>query len=106
MSGLYAVDGSINVTVVDGSSWTGLEAADGSWNVVASNGSSFVGVQHPCGAYWVTPTSSASSVYAPDGSLNVQQSPYGSSGPIKITVVSGSFTPGSSSTPTYYILGF
>jgi len=70
---LYATDGSINVTVVSGSSWSGLYAGDGSLNVIASPGSSFVGLYHPCGALYVTPVTNNSfyAAYAPDGSLYV-----------------------------------
>ncbi len=54
MSGVYAADGSWNVSVVDGSSFTGLYAADGSLNVIKSPGSTFVGMYHPCGALYVS----------------------------------------------------
>jgi len=96
LSGLFAADGSWNVTVVSGSSYTGLMAADGSVNVVSSPGSSYVGAYHPCGALYVTkitasPTSS--SIRAIDGSLNVSVSPYVTPNSQRITVVGGSFGP-------------
>lgn len=106
MSGLYAADGSINVTVVSGSSLTGLYAADRSWNVVLASGSSYVGAVHPCGAYWVTVAPSGTHpLRAPDGSLYVSETPF-TNGGRKVTVVSGSLTPIGTATPTYYIYGF
>lgn len=91
MSGLYAADGSINVTVVDGSSYTGLYAADGSWNVFKADGTHF-GYYHPCGAMIVTVASTGTVVgsHAADGSVNVCTSPYDPSGALRVTVVSGS----------------
>lgn len=101
----YAADGSINVSVVAGSSYTGLYAADGSINVVKATGSVYVGAQHPCGAWWVT-VSPGTNVprRAPDGSLYVNTSG-ANDGSQKVTVVSGSLTPGGS-TATFYIYGF
>lgn len=96
MSGLFANDGSWNVTVVSGSSYTGLMASDGSVNVVASPGNSIVGAYHPCGALYVTKITSAPSVpsiRAIDGSLNVSTSTYVIPNSQKITVVGGSFGP-------------
>lgn len=96
---LYASDGSINLTVVSGSSFTGVYANDGSYNVVVSPGT-YVGAYHPCGALYVTvavsPTTGALPIRAPDGSLYVSVSPYTNGGQ-KVTVVSGSLTPGTSS---------
>lgn len=96
MAGLHAADGSINVTVVDGTSVTGLYAADGSWNVVLSDGSTPVGMYHPCGAFWVTvaPTSAPVPFHAPDGSLYVSESPYTPTGALRVTAVTGDLTPG------------
>jgi hypothetical protein len=94
--GFYAADGSMNVTVVDGVSYTGLYAADGSINVIKSTGLVYVGAYHPCGAWWVTlsptPSTYPNPVRAPDGSLNVSESPYTNGGQ-RVTVVSGSLTP-------------
>lgn len=88
----YAADGSLNVSVVDGSVYTGLYAADGSYNVVISDGSAYVGAYHPCGAWNVTdapaPSTGALPLRAPDGSLNVSQTPYTNGGQ-HVTVVSG-----------------
>lgn len=89
--GLYAADGSINVTVVDGSSWTGLYAKDGSWNVKAR--STEYGAYASCGALLVTLQASAvNGDIAPDGSLNVSVTPF-QPGTFRITVVTGSFGP-------------
>lgn len=91
---LYAADGGINVTVVDGTAITGLYAADGSWNVVLSLNTIPVGVHHPCGGYWVTVTDSNSrGIYHADGSLFVNESPYTHKAGIRVTAVSGDLTP-------------
>lgn len=104
----FASDGSVNVTVVSGSTYTGLFAADGSYNVIKAPGNAYVGASHPCGAWYVTvaisPTVGALPWRAPDGSLYVSVSPYTNGGE-HVTVVSGSLTPGGI-TPTYYIYGF
>lgn len=89
----YATDGSMNVTVVAGSSYTGIYAADGSINVIASPGSTYVGLYHPCGAYYVTPVTDTTirPLIAPDGSLYVTNTgmPRKDQGQ-PVTVVSGS----------------
>lgn len=88
----YAADGSWNVTVVDGLTYTGLAAADGSYNVAVSDGVAYKGAYHPCGAWWVitapAPAVGAQTRTAPDGSLYVTQSPYTNGGQ-RVTVVSG-----------------
>ena len=107
----YAIDGSMNVTVVSGTSYTGLQAADGSINVIVSPGNSYVGLYHPCGAYYVTPVTDTSfrTLYAPDGSLYVTNTgtPSNNQG-TPVTVVSGTLfgPPPVDNHPTYYILGF
>lgn len=90
MSGLYAADGSINVSVVSASG-SQLYASDGSWNVIHVDG---VGVvDTTTGALRVTlTTSNQNSLYAPDGSRYISVSPY-KTNTIRITVVSGSFGP-------------
>jgi hypothetical protein len=95
MSGLHAADGSINVTVVDGTSITGLYAADGSWNVVNVTGSTdWEGVYHACGALNVTLVSSGlGQFYAANGSINVSEDPY-ILGTMRVTAVSGSLSGG------------
>lgn len=109
MSGIAASDGSLNVTVVSGVSYTGVYAADGSINVIKSPGGTYVGAYHPCGAWYVTLVSSPSSptpLRAADGSLNIYTTLGLNSNTIggqAVTVVSGSL---SSFTPTYYIYGF
>lgn len=47
--GIYNSDGSIAVTIVDGTEWTGLYAADGSVNIVEDD-ATYIGLYHPCGA--------------------------------------------------------
>ena len=106
MSGLYAADGSINVTVVDGLSYTGLYAADGSYNVVSVDGSTYTGVMAECGAYNVIPfTSGTPMLFAPCGAFYVTESPY-TLGTMRVTVVSGSLSGSSPGVSTYYYLGF
>jgi hypothetical protein len=98
MAGIYAADGSLNVTVVDGNSLTGLYAADGSLNVVLSPGSGYIGAYAPCGAWYVTLiTSGVVGYYAADGSLNVAESPYTAQGAVRVTAVSGDLSPGGGS---------
>lgn len=87
----YAADGSLNVTVVDGLSYSGLFAPDGSMNVIKSPGGSYVGLQHPCGARYVTTTTGGFvGYYAADGSMyvtNLGMPPTNQGQPV--TVVSG-----------------
>lgn len=45
-TGRYAADGSVRITIVDGSTYTGLYAADSSMNLVLEDGPLY----HPCGA--------------------------------------------------------
>ncbi len=98
-----ATNGSLNVSVVSGSSYTGLYAADGSINVVNASGSTYIGASHPCGAYWVTLSpGTLVGIRAPDGSLYVNTT-NANDGSQYVTVVSGSL---SNHTPTYYIYGF
>ena len=96
-NGLYAANGSMNVTVVSGSTNVGRYAADGSLNVIVSPGGSYVGSYHPCGAAYVTVSpGTLVPVDAPDGSMyvTVASAPSTNSGQ-PVTVVSGSLTPGS-----------
>ena len=92
---LYAADGSLNITVVPGTSVTGLQAADGSLNVVQSAGGTPIGIMHSCGALNVTNVAGGTSPVsynAEDGSVNVIESPYSPTGALKVTVVSGTLT--------------
>lgn len=92
-TGLYATDGSLNISVVDGLSYTGVYSADGSVNVIVSDGSTYVGAYHPCGAWWVTVSPGTTTpLRAPDGSLYVNTS-LAKDGSQSVTVVSGSLTP-------------
>lgn len=89
-----AADGSLRITVVDGSTHAGVYAADGSINVIVSPGSSWVGAYHPCGAWYVTVSpGTLVPARAPDGSLYVQVSPYNGTSGQNVTVVSGSLGP-------------
>lgn len=87
----YAADGSWNVSVVDGSTYTGRYAADGSLNVIKSPGGTYVGDTHPCGAMYVsTNTSGFVTFYAPDGSVYVTNTGMPSTNQGQpVTVVSG-----------------
>lgn len=88
--GLYAANGTINVTVVSGSAFVGAYAADGSLNVLEAPGNAFVGRTAPCGAMYVTvaPGTFVGS-YAPDGSVYVTDDVLERSGALRVTVVSG-----------------
>lgn len=89
--GLYAANGTINCTVVDGLTWTGITAPDGSMYVVAATGLVPCGSTHPCGARWVTVSpGTLCGLYAPDGSWYVTETSTEFSGALRITVVSGS----------------
>lgn len=104
MTGVYASDGSMDITVVSGSTRTGIYAPDGSIYVVVATGLTYVGAYHPCGAWWVTVApSGVHGIRAPDGSLYVSTTPFTNGGQ-RVNVISGSLTSGY--VPTYYILGF
>ena len=64
---LFNADGKVNVTQVDGSTYTGVYAADGSYNVVVDDVSNF-GVMHPCGAYRIN-SSDGTTYYDPTGAI-------------------------------------
>lgn len=104
---IRAADGSLNVTVVSGSSHTGLYAADGSINVIQSPGGSYVGLFHPCGAMYVTSNTSNTflTLFASDGSMYVtNQGMPGKNYGQPVTVVSGSlFGPGGPYLPWLFI---
>jgi hypothetical protein len=72
MAGLLSKDGYLNLTAVSGSTQVGLYAADGSYNVTTS-GTGYRGLFAPCGALNITAVTGSSwaGMYAPDGSLNV-----------------------------------
>lgn len=107
MSGLYAPNGSINLTVVTGTTYTGIYAPDGSLNVIQSPGTIYVGAYHPCGAAYVSiPSTSPVPIRAPDGSLyvdTINSTNVGKGQPV--TVVSGSLGPVTGGL-YYYYLGF
>jgi len=90
MAGLYAANGSWNITVVDGTTMKHLYAPDRSINVFQTTGLTPVGAYHKCGALNVTKvTSGQKHRYAPDGSTNITISPFVSNGAQRVTVVSG-----------------
>ena len=87
---LRAADGSTNVTVVDGSSYTGLYAADGSLNVVQVPGSAYTGLYHACGAYNVVLyTTGETTIQHPCGAWLVSQAGAYVPNTYQVTVVSG-----------------
>lgn len=80
---LYNADGQINLTAVDGSSYTGLYAADGSINIVLNDGSAWTGRYHPCGAWnAVVVSDSSTSAINSNGSLNVISNSFGGYSPL------------------------
>ena len=88
--GLYANDGSINVTVVDGNSYVGAQAADGSLNVLVVDGSDYTGLLAGCGAVNViAAVADSNSYFHPCGAWYISESPY-YTGAVKVTVMSGS----------------
>lgn len=90
-SGIYAEDGSLRVTVVDGNTFVGLYAADGSYNVKVR--SDEFGIYDQSGAILVTVRSTpGAGIYTPNDNLYVSTSPY-VYGSQRVTVVSGSLTP-------------
>lgn len=68
---LYNSDGQINLTVVDGNTYTGAQAADGSYYIVLNDGTSYTGARHRCGAMNAVVTTSRASASAPNGSVYV-----------------------------------
>lgn len=85
----------MNITVTSGEDFSGIYAVDGSINVtIAPNPVvSYIGAQHPSGSLYVTYTETdVSSIRALDGFLYVTTAPY-VSGAAKVTVISGSLTP-------------
>jgi hypothetical protein len=94
--GIRADDGTLRVTVVDGTTNVGLHAPDGSINVIESNGT-YLGLYHPCGALQVTVVDGSAFVgfYAIDGSMNVIESVSRASGATPVTAVSGTLAVGS-----------
>lgn len=88
--GLYANDGSINVTVVDGNSYVGAQAADGSLNVLVVDGSDYTGLLAGCGAVNViAATEDTNNSFHSCGAWLVSETPF-FKGAVRVTVVSGS----------------
>lgn len=95
----YATDGSLNIRVVDGSSYTGRYATDGSTYVVVSDGSTLTGMHHRSGALNVVNTNNGVlSIHHPSGGMYVSDSPY-ATGATRVTVISGSLDGGGGGTP-------
>ena len=87
---LFAADGSLNVTVVDGNSYTGAQAADGSLNVLVVDGTDYTGLLAGCGAVNViAAVADSNSYFHPCGAWYISESPY-YTGAVKVTVMSGS----------------
>jgi len=86
-----ATDGSLNVTVVDGTTWVGRIAKDGSLNVFQVDGSTWTGRNHTSGAVNVVVIASGEyDINNKCGAVNVSVSPY-ITGTQRVTVVSGEF---------------
>ena len=87
---LYAANGTINVTVVSGSSFVGAYAANGSKNIQLAPESGFCGRVAPCGAeYAVNSPEQQQGLYAPNGAIYITDNPNSTSGALHVTVVSG-----------------
>lgn len=86
---VYAADGSINITIVDGATRVGRYAPDGSWYAVVDPTPR--GLNNPCGALNITEATGTDpvSVYSPKGFLRVSTSPYTPTGGQRVTVISG-----------------
>lgn len=98
--GIYAANGSFNITVVTGAAPVGVYAADGSINVfsrpIPIQTDPQVGVYHPCGAWNVVlnnTTAAPIGAYAQNGayyvSTNAGAGVYDPNGALRVTVVSG-----------------
>lgn len=86
----YALDGSWNITVVDGLTRVNDKAPDGSFNVVNDPGATILRARHPCGAQYVKKvTTGIVPRRNPTGALNVAISPYVATGAQRVTVVAG-----------------
>ena len=85
-----AQDGSVNVTVVDGSDYVGAIASNGSLNVVVEP-SNIYGATHPSGAWNVADVTGNETMSrrSPEGWMNVTTDSI-LSGAMRITVVGGS----------------
>lgn len=85
-----AANGTKNVSVVTGASYTGLYAADGSFNVVQVPGSTYTGLYHPCGAYNVVLyTTGNTTLQHPCGAYLVSQVGAYIPNTYQVTVVAG-----------------
>lgn len=88
-TGKGAVDGSWNIAVVNGVTQTGLYSVDGAVNVFQNPAGGPIGAYAPCGALNVTvPVSPVINRIASNGSLNISVTPFTNGGQ-RVTVVSG-----------------
>lgn len=72
---LYSPDGSIRITITDGTQLTGTQAPDGSYYAVINDGTEYTGLRHPSGAFNIVLLESPSlSLQAPNGSLYAVES--------------------------------
>lgn len=91
MSGIYNSDGSIAITVVDGTTYTGVYSPPGSVNVVLDD-TAHTGIYHPCGAFRVN-SSYGDTVYDPSGAFYINNilGSRGHARPINLLQQSGDF---------------
>lgn len=69
---LYNASGQRQITIVNGSTYTGIYAVDGSYNGVINDGTGIKGLYHPCGAFNVViVTNPYSTLQATNGSYNI-----------------------------------
>lgn len=102
--GLYAANGSINVTgITSTTSLVGAYAADGSLNVFVVPGTSWTGSHSPTGALYVFNNTGGSNrgLYAPCGAMNITTTFSENTGSMKVTLVSGSL--GGASGPAFLL---
>lgn len=69
---LYNADGQMNLTAVDGLTYTGASAPDGSYYIVLNNGLTYTGYRHPCGAINAVVNETTTNASAPNGSIYVR----------------------------------
>lgn len=100
MSGLYSSGGLVNVTVVSSTTLSGIYARDGSLNVSLSDGTNR-GLYAPGGSIRVTVatnTAAQGKVYAPDGSWYITATKGSPVGALAVLVISGSLGGGGGGT--------
>jgi hypothetical protein len=87
---MFATDGSLRITTVDGTAYTGLFAADGSMNgvIVAADAAGY-GIYHPCGALRIVDSTGATGSAAPNGAIYVTLDTLGALTAPVLTLTSG-----------------